>query len=73
MSCLSATSTLKVRATYQAEYGSNLYIDVVDVSTNKVQTVQANATETQGDRSTNGSSKDAVELTANAGTFDMTK
>lgn len=59
--------------TYQAEYGSNLYIDVVDMSTNKVQTVQANATETQGDRSANGSSKDAVELTANAGTFDMTK
>lgn len=59
--------------TYQAECGSNLYIDVVDVSTNKVQTVQANATETQGDRSANGSSKDAVELTANAGTFDMTK
>ena len=58
--------------TYQAECGSNLYIDVVDVSTNKVQTVQANATETQGDRSANGSSKDAVELTANAGTFDMT-
>ncbi len=43
------------------------------MSTNKVQTVQANATETQGDRSANSSSKDAVELTANAGTFDMTK
>lgn len=58
--------------TYQAEYGSNLYIDVVDVSTNKVQTIQATATETQADRSANGS-KGAVELTANAGTFDMTK
>lgn len=59
--------------TYQAEYGSNLYIDVVDVSSNKTQTIQVNAAETQGDRSASSGNQDAVELTANAGTFDMTK
>lgn len=57
--------------TYQAEYGSNLYIDVIDVSTNEVKTIQATASDTtQGDRSANSTT---VELTANAGSFDMTK
>lgn len=56
--------------TYEAEYGSNLYIDVVNVDTNKTQTIEITGNQAQTDRSANGNSS---EFVANSATFDMTK
>lgn len=56
--------------TYEAEYGSNLYIDVVNVDTNKTQTIEITGNQAQADRSANGNSS---EFVANSATFDMTK